>query len=408
MSWNTHVFPNGLRLIHQEVNRAIGHCGLVINAGSRDELEQEQGLAHFIEHTLFKGTKKRKAYHILSRMEDVGGEINAYTSKEETSLYASFLAPYYGRAIELLFDIAFQSTFPAKEIKKERDVIVDEINSYRDNPVESIFDDFEEVLFNGHPLGRNILGTKESVQSFGRTDILRFIGRNYNLHGMVLSSVGPISFKKLVKLVERYTAGFTSAAWDRPRELVNGYHPQVVEVKRDGYQTHAIVGNRAYPARHEKVTAMLLLNNLLGGPGMNNRLNLNIRERYGFTYNLESFYQPYTDTGVFGVYLGTDPGTVDRTLGLVQRELKKLRDVPLGTLQLTKAKRQLLGQVAMSQENNASNMLGLGKSYLLFDHIDTLEEMTAKIEAVTPAQLLDVANEVFDPAQQTTLIYKVN
>lgn len=406
MEFEIFELSNGLRVVHRQVDRPVAHCGLFISAGSRDELEQEQGLAHFIEHSLFKGTQKRKAYHILSRMEDVGGELNAYTSKEETVIYTSFLSGYYQRAIELLFDIALNSTFPAKEVEKEKEVIIDEINSYLDSPSEAIFDDFEEQIFKGHPIGRNILGTIDSVKSFTRHHILAFIERNYGFNRMVFSSVGNIAGKKLKAQLEKSLGHITSPVCERNIKQPSAYKAEKVQTERTGYQTHSIIGCPAYAANEEKARVLMLLNNLLGGPGMNSRLNLNIREKYGFTYHLESFYQPYSDTGLFGVYLGTDPGTINRALKLVEKELKKLRDQKLGILQLSKAKRQVLGQIAMAQENNNALMMAYGKSLLTFDKIDEFDTIREKVENITAPDLQEVANEVFAPNNLSTLIYK--
>lgn len=406
MEFEIFELSNGLRVVHRQVDRPVAHCGLFISAGSRDELEQEQGLAHFIEHSLFKGTHKRKAYHILSRMEDVGGELNAYTSKEETVIYTSFLAGYYHRAIELLFDIALHSNFPAKEVEKEKEVIIDEINSYLDSPSEAIFDDFEEQIFKGHPIGRNILGTIKSVKSFTRQHILNFIARNYGFNRMVFSSVGNISSKKLKVQLEKCIGQVETPVCVRQIQQPTAYQADKIQTERTGYQTHSIIGCPAYAVNEEKARVLMLLNNLLGGPGMNSRLNLNIREKYGFTYHLESFYQPYSDTGLFGVYLGTDPGTISRALKLVEKELKKLREQKLGILQLSKAKRQVLGQIAMAQENNNALMMAYGKSLLTFNKIDEFDTIREKVENITASDLQEVANEVFNPENLSTLIYK--
>ncbi len=406
MEFFRHTLPNGIRIIHKQVDSPVAHCGLIINAGSRDERDDEQGLAHFIEHSIFKGTSKRKAYHILSRMEDVGGEINAYTTKEETSIYAAFLSEYYPRAIELLFDITFHSTFPAKEIKKEKDVIIDEILSYQDSPSELIFDDFEEHIFKGHPIGKNILGTPKLVKSFTQNHIKEFIKNNYHTNEMVFSSVGNISFDKLCKQLERYTESIPASTRTHQRKPLNGYYPNEIIEARDTYQSHAIIGNRAYEAKDEKVTGLFLLNNILGGPGMNSRLNLGIREKYGFAYNIESFYTPYSDTGIIGVYLGTDKGTMSKSIALVHKELANLRTKKLGPHQLKKAKKQLIGQLAIAQENNSSLMLSAGKAILTFDKVETIEEINTRIENVTAEELLMIANEVFDPTKLTTLIFK--
>lgn len=399
------TLPSGIRVIHQQVNSAVSHCGIMIKAGSRDECENEQGLAHFIEHTLFKGTKKRKAFHILSRLDEVGGELNAYTSKEETFIYGSFLNEYYKRAIDLIFDITFNSTFPAKELAKEKEVIKDEILTYLDTPSEAIFDEFEDQLFAGHPLGRNILGTKESLASFNREMVLNFIQRLYTPENMVFCSVGNISEKKLHKLLLTSDIARANNVALKQRIPVNGYKIQNLTQKKSNYQSHAIIGNRCYSMHHKDLTAATILNNILGGPGLNSRLNLNIREKYGFAYSIESFLQPYSDTGVFGVYVGTDKETLQRSIKLINNELKKLKNKKLGVLQLSKAKKQLIGQIALSKENYVTQMISLGKSRLNFETIDTLESIHKKIEAVTAEQILDVANKIFDANMMSSLIY---
>jgi predicted Zn-dependent peptidase len=399
---------NGIRVVHKQVKRPVAHCGIMIKAGSREESKEQEGLAHFIEHVSFKGTKKRKAYHILSRMEDVGGELNAYTTKEDTVLYSSFLKKYYSRAIELLFDIVLNSTFPEKELSKEKEVIIDEINSYKDSPSELIFDDFEAQLFPNHSLGMNILGTTESVKSFSRKEVIDFISKYYQPENIVFSSVGNISSTRLKQLLEPYSIELTkNPNSDKlSRQTPKNYEASKQIIQRPVFQTHAILGNRAYAADDKKARTLYLMNNILGGAGMNSRLNLNIREKYGFTYNIESFYSPYSDSGVFGIYAGTDPKTIARTIQLIEKELSKLREKPFGVLQLSKAKKQILGQIAMSQENNASLMLSLGKSLLSFDRIDTFKEITTKVDRISDQDLLEVANEIMNPNQLSTLIYQ--
>lgn len=400
------TLPNGIRVIHQyRPGVDVSHCGLLINAGSRDEHEGEQGLAHFIEHSLFKGTEKRKAYHILSRLDKVGGELNAYTSKEETAIYASFVSKHFARALELIADITFHSTYPEKEIAKERDVIIDEIHSYLDSPSEQIFDDFEEQLFNGHAIGRNILGTIESVRSFGQPNILKFIKRRYNTDQMVFASVGQLSFAKVKKLVERYLGDVSPSKETAEREPFNSYEPRHEEIRRHTHQVHYMLGGPAYPFDHDKKRGLVLLNNILGGPGMNSRLNLNIREKYGIAYSIESNYQPYTDTGVFSIYLGTDPALFKRSKRLLMSELRKLREKSLGTAQLHEAKQQLIGQIALAQESGAALMLALGKSALLYDQVDTTEEIFRQVESITANDLLEIANEVFDEKMLSSLTY---
>ena len=406
MEFEQHQLDNGIRIIHQHSNRAVAHCGLIINVGSRDEKIEQQGLAHFIEHVIFKGTKKRKAFHILSRMEDVGGELNAFTTKEDTCIYSSFMPKYYDRALELLQDIAFNSTFPAKELKKEKSVVIDEINSYKDNPSEQIFDDFEEQLFSKHPIGKNILGTPELINSFNKASIKEFVTSHYHSQQMVICSTGNISFEKLIKLVEKYFGHLPNSNNESKRRPFKTYKKSYKIQKHNGFQTHCMIGNIAFSANHPKKIAMVLLNNILGGPGMNSRLNLGIRERYGFTYQIESHYTPYSDTGIFSLYLASDNDKVEKSIKLVKKELEKLRERPLGPQQIKKAKQQLIGQIAISQESDLNLMLALGKSLLLYNKVDTFEEVKNKIESITTIDLQEAAKMVFKEEDLSILIFK--
>ena len=400
------TLPNGIRCIHKQVDSPVAHLGFFVNAGSRDELDSEHGLAHFIEHTIFKGTTHRKAYHILSRLEDVGGELNAYTTKEETVIHASFLSPHYERSIELFHDIIFNSTFPPKELEKEKAVIVDEINSYLDSPSEMIFDDFEELLYANDPIGRNSLGTPESVHSFTPASIKAFLQRGYHTDQMVISSVGNTDIRKLKKTIERYFGQVVSGNGTNIRTPFSGYVPVSKTEKRSNFQEHVLMGNIAYAANHEDRIGLYMLSNILGGPGLNARLNMTLREKYGYTYSVESGYTSFSDTGMFSIYLGTDEKYLKKCIQLVHRELRLMRDKELGTLQLHKAKQQLLGQVAISEEHNASQMLGFGKSLLLFDKIHTLEETAQRIESITTLQLLRIANEILNEKDFSYLIYR--
>ena len=406
MEFEQHQLPNGIRIIHQYSNRAVAHCGLIINAGSRDEKTEQQGLAHFIEHVIFKGTKKRKAFHILSRMEDVGGELNAFTTKEETCIYSSFMPKYYGRAFELLQDIAFNSTFPAKELNKEKAVVIDEINSYKDNPSEQIFDDFEEQLFGKHPIGKNILGTPELVNSFNKASIKEFVASHYHSQQMVICSTGNIPFAQLIKWAEKYFGHLPNSNKKSKRRSFKTYKTTHKIQKHNGFQTHCMIGNISFAANHPKKTAMVLLNNILGGPGMNSRLNLGIREKYGFTYQIESHYTPYSDTGLFNIYLASDSDKVEKIIKLVKKELQKLREKPLGPQQIKKAKQQLIGQIAIAQESDVNLMLALGKSLLLYNKVDTFEEVKNKIESISAADLQEAAKIVFKEDDLSTLIFK--
>jgi len=405
MTYNYARLSNGIRIIHRETTGNVAHCGVAINAGSRDELPEENGLAHFIEHIIFKGTKTRKAFHILSRLENVGGDLNAYTAKEETFIYASFLSDYYERTLELFADILFNSTFPEKEIKKEKDVVLDEINSYKDSPSELIFDEFEELLFKGHPIGGSILGTPETVKNFNREAIQRFMKRNYLTGRMVISSVGNIKTADLVRLAGKYFGSAEVITTKVNRDVFDKYVPEMKTDLKSNFQVHCVLGNLAYDLASEKRTALALLNNILGGPGMNTRLNLNIRERYGYCYNIESHYQPFSDTGYFNIYIGTDNGYLDKSIQLIFKELKMLRDNALGTLQLHRAKQQIIGQLAISLESRVSEMISTGKSHLFFDEVDTFETIRNKIEKLTAADLLDVANEIFIPDRFSRLTY---
>ncbi len=405
MEYQYHQLKNGIKIIHKEEQSAVAHCGLMVNTGSRDENEQESGMAHFIEHLIFKGTKKRKAYHVLSRIENVGGDLNAFTTKEETCIYASFLQPYYEVSLELFADVAFNSVFPVKELKKEKDIIIDEINSYNDSPSELIFDDFEALLFDGHPLARNILGDMDHVKQFKKQDVLRFVKRNYSTRQMVIASVGRIKFEKLVTLVERYFGHIRPSAVPSRRSSFTGYAASEKRVDKDSYLTHCMIGNIAYPAGHPEKMTMLLLNNLLGGPALNSRLSLGIREKYGFAYGIESMYQPYSDTGVFAVYLGTDPAYIDKGIKLVIKEMKKLSDNKLGSIQLQRAKRQLIGQLAISYESKLNEMLAMAKSHLNKPRVKIYGEILSEIENIKADDVLEVANKVFDPKEMSMLIY---
>jgi predicted Zn-dependent peptidase len=401
-----HTLNNGIRLVHYRIPGMVAHCGLIINTGSRDERNEEHGIAHFIEHMLFKGTKKRKAYHILSRLEDVGGELNAYTTKEETAVHASFMKEDYERATEIISDITFSSVFPEKEIEKEKDVVIEEINSYLDNPAELIFDDFEELIFANQPIGRNILGSPESVKSFSQKLISDFISNNYNTRQMVFCSVGNISDEKILRLFKTHFADIVTKNQETRINKTWLYKPSSVTKKKDTFQNHCIIGNVAYDLKDERRMGMFLLNNILGGQGLNSRLNLSLREKNGLAYNVESSYNPYYDTGIFSIYFGTDRQYLNKSISVAMAELNKLCNTKLGTIQLSKAKNQIKGYLARGYENHESLMLSLGKSLLIFNKIDTIEDICKKIDAITASELLETANNIFEPSELSTLIYK--
>jgi len=406
MNYQIHTLKNGIRLIHLQTESHVAHCGLIINAGSRDEQEHEHGMAHFIEHVIFKGTKKRKPFHILSRMEDVGGEINAYTSKEETAIHTSFLKHDYERAIELIWDITFNSIFPQKEIDREKEVIIEEIKSYKDDPAELIFDEFEELVFKNQALGKNTLGNPKDLRRFTKKDIESFISNNYHTDEMVLGSIGNISFEKITRLAEKYFGQIPANPRKKARILIANYVPEIKTVLKKTHQTHFVIGNIAYNAYDSKKTGLTLLDNMLGGPGLNSRLSLILREKYGYVYYIESNYTPYSDTGIFSIYFGTDKNNVDKSLSLIKKEFDLLRNKKLGAIQLKKAKKQIFGQIAINSENSANLMLAIGKSFLLFNKVDSLEEIKTKIEAITTEDIQEIAHEILNINNMSMLIYK--
>jgi predicted Zn-dependent peptidase len=402
----TFVLKNGIRIIHQEAKSPVSHFGVLINTGSRDEEEDEQGIAHFIEHVIFKGTTTRRAFHILNRIENVGGELNAYTTKEETAVYSTFLSEYYQRSMELISDILINSTFPAKELEREKEVVIEEINSYKDNPSELIFDEFEEILFDGHPIARNILGTPELLKTFNKNSILKFMDENYHTDQIVLSSVGNISMARFIHLAEKFFGVFPEKIRCKKRSNLYNYQPETRIVKKDTFQAHCIIGNLAPDIFNPKRMAIILLNNILGGPSMNSRLNMVLRERNGMAYNVESSYTGYFDTGEFTVYFGTDKENMDQALRLVNKEFRNLKERPMGILQLSRAKKQIIGQLAISTENREDLMLSLGKSYLFFNRVDSLETIFEKIEKIGSSEICEMANELFDEPQNSILIYQ--
>lgn len=405
MNYNIHTLPNGLRIIHAPSLTKVAYCGFAVDAGTRDEKENEQGMAHFVEHLIFKGTQKRKAWHILNRMENVGGDLNAYTNKEETVVYSAFLTEHFSRALELLTDIVFHSTFPQHEINKEVEVIIDEIQSYEDTPSELIFDDFEDLIFKGHPLGRNILGNPAQLKSFTSRDALSFVSRYYKPTNMVLFVQANMDFKKVVKEAEKILADIPFAETNNLRTPPPIYIPTRIELDKDTHQAHVMIGSRGYNAYDNKRTALYFLNNMLGGPGMNSRLNVSLRERRGLVYNVESNLTSYTDTGAFCIYFGTDIDDVDTCMRLTYKELKKLRDNKLTASQLMAAKKQLIGQIGVASDNFENNALDMGKTFLHYNKFESPESVFRRIESLTSEQLLEVANEMFDEDRLSTLIY---
>lgn len=406
MHYFSHILPNGLRIVHLPSDSPVSYCGYAVNAGTRDEEADEFGLAHFVEHMIFKGTEKRKAWHILNRMENVGGELNAYTTKEETFVYSLFMEEHYDRAFELLTDLVFHSRFPPQEIEKEVDVILDEINSYEDSPSELIYDEFENLLFDGHALGHNILGDEKSLLTFNSESGLSFMRRFYAPENMLYFSMGRTDFKKIVKRAEMALADIAFPATRRNRIAPAAIVPHVVKEHKETHQAHVLIGSRAYSMYDEKRISLFLLNNLLGGPGMNNRLNVSLREKHGLVYNVESSVTSYTDTGLSSIYFGTDPKNMEKALSLVHKELAKIRDVRLTDSQLSAAKKQVIGQLGVSGDNKEGLFLGLGKSFLHYNRYDTLPEVFAKVESLTAQELQDTANEIYGSDGLLSLIYQ--
>ena len=406
MQYNIHTLSNGLRIIHEPSSSKVAYCGFAVDAGTRDEAENEQGMAHFVEHLIFKGTRKRKAWHILNRMENVGGDLNAYTNKEETVIYSAFLTEHFARAFELLADIVFHSTFPQNEIEKETEVIIDEIQSYEDTPSELIFDDFEDMIFRNHPLGRNILGRPDLLKKFRSEDAMAFTSRFYQPSNMVFFVLGDFNFQKIVRQVEKLLVDLPLVTVENQRTIPPLYVPEQLVVHKETHQAHVMIGSRGYNAYDDKRTALYLLNNILGGPGMNSRLNVSLRERRGLVYTVESNLTSYTDTGAFCIYFGTDPEDVDTCLKLTYKELKRMRDVKMTSSQLMAAKKQLIGQIGVASDNNENNALGMAKTFLHYNKYESSESVFRRIEALTAEGLLEVANEMFAEEYLSTLIYR--
>jgi predicted Zn-dependent peptidase len=406
MQYNLKELPNGIRIVHQEIpHTRLVHCGFVLNIGSRDESKEQEGLAHFWEHMAFKGTRKRKAFHIINRLESLGGELNAYTTKEKVCFYASLLKDHFGKAAELLYDITFHSTFPKKQIEKERQVILEEMSMYRDSPEDSIQDDFDELVFEGHALGRNILGTEETVKNFGQEDFFDFISTRFDTTQIVFSVVGNVSFKKVLQQMEGILAEIPPKRSLYIRSGFHTYQAKTKTLEKDITQAHCAIGKPAYSMYDPRRFQLYLLNNILGGPSMNSRLNLALREKHGYVYSVESNYQAYSDTGFIGVFFGTEPGTAGKAKKLVLHEMEKLRTRKMGSLQLHMAKEQAIGQMAMAEENYAALMLVFGKNLLDKGRIDSLDTIFGIIRETSAEDILAIANEALDPNQLSYLNY---
>ena len=410
MTYNTTTLANGLRIIHRPSPSPVVYCGYQIAAGTRDELPGEEGLAHFCEHVTFKGTVRRNAYQIINELERVGGELNAFTNKEDTTFYAAIHRDYFRKAVDLLSDIVFNSEYPQAEIDREVEVICDEIESYNDSPAELIYDEFENIVFCGHPLGHNILGQAEQLRGYTTEDALRFTRRHYRPDNAVFFVYGDIPFEKIVKLVEGGEWKVERGRWkEESRKWKEEDGKRKVEGEyirhKDTHQAHVMIGRRAYSISHPRRIALYLLNNLLGGPGMNSRLNLSLRERHGLVYTVESTMVSYSDTGLWTVYFGCDPKDVGKCRRLVRHQLNRLMEKPLSQSQLNTAKQQIKGQIAIACDNREQFALDFGKSFLHNGTEKDLSKLFTKIEAVTAADIQQVACELFDAASLTTLVY---
>ena len=432
MKYNTYTLDNGLRIIHLPSDSKVVYCGYQINAGTRNEEPGEEGLAHFCEHVTFKGTERRKAWHILNCLESVGGDLNAYTNKEGTVYYSAILKEHIARAADLLTDIVFHSVYPQTEIDKEVEVICDEIESYNDSPAELIYDEFENIIFKGSPLGHNILGTAEQVRSFKTEDALRFTRKLYRPDNAIFFAYGDIDFKKLVRLLkksflseERRVKSEETTFGDRRERQFNSpeaqaqfniqhstfntqhsFEGQTIVMQKNTHQAHVMIGTRAYDVNDDRRMPLYLLNNMLGGPGMNAKLNLALREHNGLVYTVESTMVAYGDTGVWSIYFGCDEHDVKRCLRLVRKELDKFMLKPLSEAQLKAAKKQIKGQIGVACDNRENFALDFGKSFLHYGWEKNVDRLYEQVDEITAEQIQAVAKELFDKDRLTTLIFR--
>lgn len=416
MKYNTYTLDNGLRIIHLPSDSKVVYCGYQINAGTRNEEPGEEGLAHFCEHVTFKGTERRKAWHILNCLESVGGDLNAYTNKEGTVYYSAILKEHIARAVDLLSDIVFHSVYPQAEIDKEVEVICDEIESYNDSPAELIYDEFENILFKGSPLGHNILGTAEQVRRFTTEDALRFTQKLYRPDNAIFFAYGDIDFKKLVKLIGRALAdsvgnkksvsSVKSVGLENYPSVGEEIAGQTIVMQKNTHQAHVMIGTRAYDVNDDRRMPLYLLNNMLGGPGMNAKLNLALREHNGLVYTVESTMVSYGDTGTWSIYFGCDEHDVKRCLRLVRKELDKFMQKPLSDAQLKAAKKQIKGQIGVACDNRENFALDFGKSFLHYGWEKNVDRLYEQVDEITAAQIQAVAQDLFDKDRLTTLIFK--
>lgn len=406
MEYQSYKLNNGLKLIHKHLNSHVAYCGFIVNAGTRDEQKDEFGMAHFVEHMLFKGTEKRKSHHIINRMESVGGEINAYTNKEETVIYSVFQEIHFARAIELLSDLTFHSTFLQKEIDKEIDVIIDEIHSYEDNPSELIYDEFENLIFKDTQLGHNILGEPDLLETFTTNKTLEFVNRFYTPTNAVFFYLGKTPIKSIIRLLEKNCNELKQKTNTLPqRKPINSINNESILVEKNTSQSHVLIGGKSLDLYHPNRKILQLVNNILGGPGMNSRLNIALREKKGYVYMIESNLISYTDSGIFTIYFGCDHKNRNKCIEIVDRELKKLREIKLSTIQLANAKKQIMGQISISSDNHENLALSLGKNYMRHNHFASMEEVSKKFEDISSSQILEICNEILNENNLISLIY---
>ncbi len=403
--YEIYTLKNGIRVVHNRVTSSkIVHCGIMLDIGSRDEDISNQGIAHFWEHMAFKGTKKRKSFHIINRLESLGGELNAYTDKEKILFYASLRDDYFERAVELLADITFDSIFPKQQIEKERHVILEEMSMYYDDPEDSLQDEFDALIFSGHSLGMNTLGTEKTVRSFKRSDFRSFVKEHLDTSKIVFSCVGNVSMEKVILMAEKYLGNVPTFVSTKKRKKFSGYKPKEVVLQRVVKQGRCAMGRASYKLSDEKRSPFYMLTSILGGSGMNSRLNLALREKYGFVYSIGSHFVPFTDTGIFMISFGTDPSQMTKSIGLVKAELNKLIDAPLGSRQLSSSKEQILGHLAMAVESNISFMMMMARNLLDLGKITSFEEIQERVKQTSSSQLQELANEMFDEKKLSCLI----
>lgn len=404
MEFYIYQLANGIRGIHRQIKGSVAHCALVVNAGSRDEQADEFGLAHFAEHALFKGTEHRRAWQVNCRLENLGGELNAFTTKEDTTIHATTLRGDFQKAAELIADISFHSTFPDHELDREKEVVIDEINTYKDDPAEMIYDSFEDLLFEGSELGHNILGRKANLMRYDSQALKHFVQRTHTTDQMVFSSIGNFSARTAEAVATRYFAEQKGSVRTFQRHEVNACTPFDRTVTKHTHQAHCIIGNRACSIDDPQRLPLSLLVNLLGGPSANSLLNTIVREKHGLSYDIEANYTPYNETGIVAIYFSPDHNHAEQCIDLIEDILRKLRTTPLTPRQLSMAKKQFIAQLAISSESNESYMLSAGKSLLVHDTVDTMETVYAKIRALTSSQITEVAEQVF--SNTSRLIYK--